>query len=83
MRVLHGLLSLTAKHRSEAIEAACEIAHANGCYQLRPLRRLIEHHAAKQQSFGFLDEHPLIRNLSHYGALVRVNFQKEVLVHDK
>ncbi len=77
IRVMHGLLNLSGKHSSSVIDAACEIAHANDCYQLRSLRKLIEHRTAKQKSFDFLDEHPLIRNLSEYGNVVRVDFQKE------
>jgi transposase len=77
VRVLHGLLNLIDKHPSSVIEQACEVAHANDCYQLRSLRKLIEHHSSKQKSFDFLEEHPLIRNLSAYGDLVRVDFQKE------
>jgi hypothetical protein len=46
---------------------------------LQPLRKLIEHAAAAQQSFDFIEEHPLIRNLSEYGDLVRVDFQKEMI----
>ena len=76
VRVLHGLLNLIDKHPSSIIEEACEVAHANDCYQLRSLRKLIQHRSAKQKSFEFLDEHPLIRNLSEYGDLVRVEFQK-------
>lgn len=79
IRVLHGLLNLIGKHPSAAIERACQTAHANGCYKLQPLRKLIQHAAAEQQSFDFLEEHPLIRNLSEYGDFVRVDFQKEVI----
>lgn len=79
IRVLYGLLNLSNKHPSAVIDKACEIAHANGCYKLQPLRKLIEHTEAKQQQFDFLDQHPLIRNLSEYGDVLRVNFQKEVL----
>lgn len=75
VRVLHGLLNLSDKHPSSLIEQACEVALANDCYQLRSLRKLIEHRSSKQKSFDFLDEHPLIRNLSEYGDLVRVDFQ--------
>ncbi len=39
-------------------------AHANQCYRLANIRELIQHAGAKQQQFGFLDEHPIIRNLS-------------------
>ena len=83
VRVLHGLLNLIDKHPSSVIEQACELAHAAGCYQLRSLRRLIEHHGSKQKSFDFLDEHPLIRNLSEYGDLVRVDFQTGTDLREK
>lgn len=76
-RVLQGLLRLPEKHRSEEIEAACDIAHANQCYRLKPLRKLIKHAASKQQHFEFLEEHPLIRNLSEYGSVVGVDLKKE------
>ena len=54
------------------------MAHASGCYQLRPLRKLIEHQGSKQKSFDFLDEHPLIRNLAEYGDVIRVDFQQDL-----
>lgn len=82
IRVLHGLLNLSHKHPSRVIEQACETAHANGCYRLRSIRQLIKHRVAQQQPFEFLNEHPIIRNLSEYGNLVRVNFRKEALSHE-
>lgn len=79
VRVLHGLLNLTHKHPSESIERACETAHSYGEYRLKTLRQLIQHTAPKQEAFEFLSEHPLIRNLSHYGQFVRVDFRKEAV----
>ena len=79
VRVLHGLLNLTHKHPSESIERACETAHSYGEYRLKTLRQLIQHAAPKQEAFEFLSEHPLIRNLSHYGQFVRVDFRKEAV----
>jgi hypothetical protein len=76
-RVLQGLLRLTRKHRSHQMEAACDIAHANGCYRLQSLRKLIQRAESKQQEFEFLEQHPLIRNLSEYGRVVCVDLQKE------
>ena len=76
-RVLQGLLSLTRNYRSWQIEAACDTAHANGCYQWKSLKRLVERVESKQQQFEFLEEHPLIRNLAAYGEVVGVNLQKE------
>jgi hypothetical protein len=77
VRVLHGLLNLSHKHRSEAIEQACETAHSYGEYRLKTIRQLIKHSAGKQGEFEFLDQHPLIRNLSDYGDVARVDFRKE------
>ena len=82
-RVLQGLLSLPSKYRSHQIEAACDTAHANQCYKLKSLRQLIAHDAAKQQEFSFLDDHPLIRNLSVYGGVISVNFQSEQGCHER
>ncbi len=79
VRVLHGLLNLSHKHPSLVIEQACGTAHANGCYRLKSIRQLIAHQGAEQQSFEFLEEHPLIRNLSEYGNLVKVDFRKEAI----
>jgi transposase len=79
VRVLHGLLNLTNKHPSDVLEQACQTAHSYGEYRLKTLRQLIQHAAPKQEAFAFLDEHPIIRNLSHYGQFVRVDFRKEVI----
>lgn len=76
-RVLQGLLSLTRKYHSGQLETACDVAHANQCYRLKSIRKLIDHADSKQQQFEFLEHHPLIRNLSEYGSVVSVDLQKE------
>ena len=81
--MLHGLLNLSHKHPSLVpSNSACGTAHANGCYRLKSIRQLIEHQTDEQQPFEFLDEHPIIRNLSEYGNLVQVNFRKEAINHE-
>ena len=77
VRVLQGLLSLSGKHSSGAIEQACRTAHSYGEYRLASIRKLIAHAGPDQQQFDFLEEHPIIRNLSHYGDVVRVRYGKE------
>jgi hypothetical protein len=69
-RVLQGLLSLTKKHPCEVLEKACEIALSHGCYRLRTVRQLLSRKAAKQEPLPFLQEHPIIRPLADYGAIV-------------
>ena len=69
-RVLQGLLSLAKKHSSQTLEKACEIALSHGCFRLRTIRQLLQREAAKQEPLPFLDEHPLIRPLDDYAAIV-------------
>ena len=69
-RVLQGLLALTKQHSSETLEKACETALANECWHLKTLRRLLGRKADQQQPLPFLDEHPLIRPLDDYAAVV-------------
>jgi len=77
VRVLQGLLSLARRHPCAAIERACEVAAASGCYHLRTLRTLLQRHADQQEQFDFMSEHPLIRDLADYGQFVHTSFQKE------
>ena len=78
VRVLQGLLNLAQKHPSEALEQACDVASSYGADHLRTIRTLLKRPAARQEPLPFLDEHPLIRNLSDYSRFVHDSFQKEV-----
>ncbi len=73
VRVLMGLLSLANQHRHDQIEQACQAAQSHGAYHLRSLRQLIEQHnpPAIQQTFEFVQEHPIIRGLGEYEQFVR------------
>jgi transposase len=77
VRVLQGLLALSGKHRCDALEKACAIALSYGSYHLKTLRTLLEREAPRQQSFAFLEEHPIIRNLAEYTRIVHEAFHKE------
>jgi len=80
VRVLQGLMRLTNEHPSHVVEKACETAHTFQEYRLATIRKLIQHSAPKQKEFEFLDKHPIIRNLSEYGDIIREDFNKgEVL----
>jgi hypothetical protein len=69
-RVLQGVLSLTRRHPSESLEKACEIALSHGAFHLRTLRQLIGRQTEQQTTLPFLDEHPIIRPLDNYAAVV-------------
>lgn len=78
VRVLQGLLALTKKHSSEELEAACELAWRHQAYRLRIVRTLLKRGADRQETFEFLEEHPIIRPLSEYGAFVHHSIQEGV-----
>jgi len=73
LRVLQGLLSLTEKHPAPQINQACQLALSHGAWRLRDLRELLARPVAQEQ-FGFIEAHPLIRDLKAYDNLVPVCF---------
>ena len=77
VRVLQGLLSLAKRHAGADLERACATALSYGAYRLRTLRTLLQRQAPAQQQFDFIAEHPLIRSLTDYAALVHNSFHKE------
>lgn len=76
-RVLQGLISLTGRHPSEALEKACETALSHGAFHLRTLRQLIGRQADRQTPLPFLDEHPIIRPLDDYAAVVNAALDRK------
>ncbi|MFU8832735.1 MAG: IS21 family transposase [Wenzhouxiangella sp.] len=79
VRVLIGLLALTHRHSREEIDRACEVALTYGAVRLRTIRQLLPRDGPKQEQFEFLEEHPIIRPMSDYGALVQASFGTGVL----
>lgn len=69
LRVLQGFLQLAAKHAPANLEAASQLATTHGVWHLRELKSLLQAPAGQDQ-FQFVQQHPLIRDLSHYQALV-------------
>jgi len=71
IRVLAGLMNLAHKYPADAVDSACGTALTHGAFRLKTLRTLIKHGGSKQEEFAFIDEHPIIRNMSDYGAIVK------------
>ena len=80
VRVLVGLLALAKTHPSGVIEEACEKALSHGAFRLRVIRELIKRGGGKQEQFEFIQEHPIIRDISEYGQLVRASLRGEPAV---
>ncbi|MBE7558144.1 IS21 family transposase [bacterium] len=76
IRVLQGLLAMVGKHKARALDQACQLALTHGAFRLRDLRYLMKR-PTKQESPPFMEEHPIIRNLSDYGSIVRVSLRIE------
>src|SRR5208283_2644363 len=74
LRVLQGLLALAKRHDAQAIERACQVAFSHGAWRLKTIRQLLNRDAPEQETFDFLQEHPIIRSLSDYGKLVATSF---------
>jgi len=75
IRVLVGLLNLVNHHDYEAIDKACEIARTHNAFRLRTIRQLIQRGGCKQQQLDFIDEHPIIRDMSDYEKIVRASLR--------
>lgn len=71
-RVLQGLLSLSRKYKAEEIDRACDTAWRSQVFNYRVIMRLLKNQtAAQQQTMDFMDDHPIIRNVSEYGDFIR------------
>src|SRR5271165_1140337 len=69
IRVLQGFLQLAAKHAPANMEAASQLASTHGVWHLSDIKSLL-HSPTGQDQFQFIQQHPLIRDLSHYQALI-------------
>jgi transposase len=73
LRVLQGLLAMAEKHPAPQLDQVCQLALTHGAWHLSDLRELLARPVVQEQ-FGFIDTHPLIRDLSAYDNLVPVCF---------
>lgn len=70
IRVLMGLVNqLLRTYGSAALERACAQARIHGQYRLSQVRNWLEQ-PLEQQSFSFLGEHEVIREMADYGRFV-------------
>lgn len=72
MRAVMGLNSLHERHGSKRIDEACRIACGHGTLPLRVIRELLKRggRAQEQLTMEFVSEHPIIRPLADYAALL-------------
>lgn len=70
-RVIQGVLSLCRKHPKERVEWACARATAHGSFRYHTVRRLLEKITPPDDQPGLIQEHEIIRPLSHYTNLLQ------------
>jgi transposase len=75
IRVLVGLLNLVNHHDYEAIDKACEIALTHDAFRLKTIKQLIQRGGCQQEQLEFIDEHPIIRDMSSYEEIVRASLR--------
>jgi hypothetical protein len=68
IRVLQGFLGLVDDHPIGLIERAAARAFDQGAWRLRDLKTLLAE-PSPQLTLGFLESHPLIRDLNQYAQL--------------
>jgi len=71
IRVLVGLLNLANDYDYSSIDNACEIALNHNAFRLKTIRNIIKQGGDKQKQMEFIDEHPIIRDMSKYGEFVK------------
>jgi transposase len=67
IRRMQGLLAIK-NHSPEQLDQACSMAALHGQYRLRDIRNWLDA-PQQQESFSFLEQHELIRELTHYSAM--------------
>jgi transposase len=77
VRVLMGLVALAGRHHTQAIDRACQTALTYGAFRLQTIRQLIKRKEPHEQQLSFLEEHPIIRSLEEYSAIVERAFSQE------
>ena len=77
LRSLMAFAGLIKTHSATALDAACGKALQAGTCRIKDVKRFLGDHHAEQSSFGFVQTHPLIRELSVYSDFVTNNTQPQ------
>jgi hypothetical protein len=51
------------------------MALSHDAFRLKTIRQLIKRGGSKQEEFEFIDEHPIIRKMADYEAIVKESVQ--------
>jgi len=76
IRVLQGLVALRKKYSGSDIDKACEAALGKSAYRLKDIKSHLKR-PQKQESFKFMDKHPLIRDMGEYTAFLDMLYPEQ------
>ena len=69
LRSIMALCGLIKRHSANAINTACAKALKSGTHRFKDIRRLLGN-PSEQQTFGFAENHSLIRDLTIYSNFI-------------
>ncbi len=69
-RAILGLLSLSGTYSPKQIDDACRKALNHGAWRLQTIQKILDQDIPDQQMMNFIDEHPIIRDMSDYQEFV-------------
>lgn len=81
IRPLYGFLSLARSHAAVRIEQACSVALAEGRFHLRDIKAILEAPEVGQEVMPFLENHPLIRDITEYGQFLQDLYPEDEIIH--
>jgi hypothetical protein len=61
---------LSRKYSHKQIDNACRKALNHGAWRLQTIRKILEQDIPDQQMMSFIEEHPIIRDMSDYQDFV-------------
>lgn len=71
IRPLYGFISLAGSYTATRMEQACSVALADGRFHLRDIKAILQAPQAEQEVMPFLENHPLIRDITEYGQFLQ------------
>lgn len=81
IRPLYGFLNLAKHYAATRLDQACATALAEGRFQLRDIKVILEAPQAQQEVMPFLETHPLIRDIAEYGQFLEDLYPEDEIIN--
>ena len=81
IRPLYGFLALARSYPASRMEQACSVALADSRFHLKDIKVLLETPQAEQEMLPFLENHPLIRDITEYGQFLQQLYPEDEIIN--